>query len=303
MSRSRKTKGAFRGFYHNKGKIAGHAELIKVKQNSAVVLNTVNATIGIASMIVGQYYMTQIDKQLTSLQNSLSQISGFQDNQYKSKVLALMTKIQSISSFRVEILENDQLRNATLLALDNSEQQCIELLGQANLTIIDHSNKENIDFNDYEKELYILNNWCSYQKILLDTLYRIADLKFALYLGSISREQCNALLSVYNNQCQEVCAKLTLWHKNTVKRLDIDMSDMRRRRNGLDGVIHSVAGLFDDNYNFTAISEETARMIREQTSDNNTVCPSDSDLYNGDVTLIVKDGDVYYLPDETKNKC
>jgi len=79
-----------------------------------------------------------------------------------------------------------------------------------------------------------------------------------------------------------------------------DMS-VAGKREGLDGVIHFIPGLFNDNFNFKAIEENTAEMIKTQSEEHNDWCEYDtSDLYSEDVQLIVKGEKLYYLPSDKK---
>lgn len=81
--------------------------------------------------------------------------------------------------------------------------------GQANLTIVGYSKKSNLGFDEYEEELPEVQNWYTYQNTLLEVLYRIADLKHTLHLGSVSREQCGALLPTYSKQVKDAINSLT----------------------------------------------------------------------------------------------
>lgn len=72
LTNSQAMEGAVRGFYRGADGIKGHANFIAVKaQNgTAVVANTAAAVMGVASMIVGQYYMTQINDENIQLGNN-----------------------------------------------------------------------------------------------------------------------------------------------------------------------------------------------------------------------------------------
>ncbi len=63
LTKSSDMKNAVRGIYHGKNGIKGHANLIEVNQTGKVVSNTISSGIAVTSMIVGQYYMTQINSQ------------------------------------------------------------------------------------------------------------------------------------------------------------------------------------------------------------------------------------------------
>ena len=94
----------------------------------------------------------------------------------------------------------------------------------------------------------------------------------------------------------EVHNLLTKWHKNIIKKLEIDTTNSRRKRDGLDGAVHWIPGLFKDDFKFCKIPEETKIMIEEQTSNYNLMPRDKDNLFNKDVKIISKDGKVYYLP-------
>lgn len=103
-------EGAVRGIYHGADGIKGHANLVAVEaqKGTAVVANT--AAMGVASMVVGQYYMTQINAELGVISDGISQIQDFQDNEYRSRVFSLVAHVKKIADFQTEILENNELR-------------------------------------------------------------------------------------------------------------------------------------------------------------------------------------------------
>lgn len=107
LCNSKEMEGAVRGIYRGANNIQGHANLVEVQNATNVVANTAAAAMGVASMVVGQYYMNQINNELSEINDSLNRIEEFQDNEYKSKVFALVAQIKKMASFRTEILENE----------------------------------------------------------------------------------------------------------------------------------------------------------------------------------------------------
>lgn len=304
LSKSKYMNGAFRGFYHgSNGRIKGHANLVETNQKNLAIANKVSATMGVASMVVGQYYMTQINAELSEINKGIEKISNFQDNEYKSKVFALLAQTKKIASFKVEILENQESRISELNILNNLEQECIELLGQANITISDYTKIKDFNYEEYEKELSTVHNWYIYQQILLDVLYKISDLRYTLNLGKVSMQQCGALINTYKKQVEDTQMKLSNWHEENIKHFGIDTSQKRRRKTGIDAKVSSIIGVFSDDFNYRDISKNTADMITMQ-----SICldslhkPYKTDLYNKDVRLISKDGKMYYLPNNENNQ-
>lgn len=299
LADSKAIEGAVRGFYNGTEGIKGHANWVAVETQNATtaVANTAAAAMGVASMVVGQYYMTQINAELGEINDGISKISDFQDNEYRSRVFSLIAHVKKISDFQVEILTNDELRLSKITQLDGLEEECTQLLGHANLTIADYAKKSDYEFNDYEKGLKKAHDWYLYQQSLLDILYKISDLRYALHLGNVSREQCSALLPIYSNQVAETQDRLTAWHKKNKENLDIDIDGMRRRRDGFDKMIHFIPGLIKDEHNFRELEENTVNMIRNQVSGNSREYQNQSELYQEDVQLISKNGKIYYLPE------
>lgn len=299
LTDSKAMEGAVRGIYHGADGIRGHANLVAVEaqKGTAVVANTAAAAMGVASMIVGQYYMTQINAELGVISDGILQIQNFQDNEYRSRVFSLVAHVKKIADFQTEILENDELRLSKIAQLDSLEEECTKLLGQANLTLAGFAKKSGLNYDGYEKALGNAQNWFMYQQSLLEILYKISDLRYALHFGTVSREQCMALLLTYSKQVSDTQARLTAWHEGTAERLGIEADESRRKRAGFDGVIHFIPGLFNDDLNFRGIEERTASMITAQKAGH--VCThkiDKSELYAEDVQLISKDGKIYYLP-------
>ena len=300
LTDSKAMEGAVRGIYHGADGIRGHANLVAVQaqKGTEVLSNVASSAMGVASMIVGQYYMEQINNQLGAISDGISKISDFQNNEYRSRVFSLVAHIKNIADFQIEILENDELRLSKISQLDGLEEECTQLLGQANLTLADYTQKNDLNYVAYEKEVIEAQNWYAYQKALTDVLYRISELKYTLHMGAVSREQCGAMLPTYTNQVAETQIHLTEWHQQTAKRLKIDTVETRRKRDGIDRVIHFVPGLFNDNLNFRSIEAGIAEMIQTQSEGKQVTYEHDtSDLYSEDVQLIIKDDKIYYLPE------
>lgn len=300
LTESKDMNGAFRGMYHGAGGIKGHANLLEVKapNGTSVVTNSAAAAMGVASMIVGQYYMTQINSELDLISDGISQIADFQDNEYRSRVFSLIAHIKKIADFQTEILNNDELRLSKIAQLDSLEEECTKLLGHANLTLAGFAKEKKLSYKEYEKALGNAQNWFMYQKSLLDILYKISDLRYTLHFGTVTREQCGALLTTFTKQVTETKQRLIKWHQGINERLSIDIEESRRKRTGFDGVIHFLPGVYKEEYKFRSIMKETAGKIINQTLESEDSYYRDtSELYDKDVQLISEDGKIYYLPE------
>lgn len=301
LDNSRSMAGAFRGSYREvANRIKGNANWVPVDNgaaNNLAKLNLANSVMGVAALVVGQYYMTQINDQLEDIAGEIEKIADFQSNEFKSKVYALVAEIQKSSTFQVEIIENDELRNRELVYLKSLEHECIQLLGQANLSLQDITNNKDINFDKYEKLIREAEIWYQYQQVLLDVLYKISDLSYALNLGEISRENSYALYLPYAKQSEGTLEKLIDWHKDNGTKLGINLNESRRKRQGVEGFFMGALGVFNDDFNYKGVSERTISLIEHQAEGKTAALPTaNEDLFQEDVRLVAKEGKLYYLP-------
>ena len=303
LDKSRAMEGAFRGSFRNvPDSIKGNANWVPVDGSAAnglAAMNVANATMGVASMVVGQYYMTQINDQLEGINDGIVKIADFQNNEFKSKVYALVAEVQKCATFQIETLENEELRNRELAHLKNLEHECAQLLGQANLAIQGFTDNKGLDYEKYEKIVSEANSWYQYQQILLKIMYKIGDLTYALNLGVVSRENSYAMYLPYAKQAEGALEKLNAWHKGNRSKLEIDIDETRRKRQGVEGFFMNIPALFNDDLHYKAISKRTAAMISRQSDGSTAIKPADdTDLFQKDVRLVAKDGKLYYLPEK-----
>lgn len=300
LADSKAMNGAVRGFYQrNDGRIQGHANFFAVKTSkSTVIANTLVAAMDVASLVVGQYYMTQINNELNEISDGITKITNFLNAEYRGRFISLFTHVKKIAEFQIEILENDELRITKLAQLDSLEEECTKLLGQANFMLNELSQKNNFDYKTYEKVLKEIQDWYSYQNILLSILFEIADLRYTLHRGAMSREQCVSVLNSYIEMVCDTQTMLTEWHNTNMQRLGIDLQENRRKRTGIDGFLHALPSKINEKYKYKDIETETVELISNQTLGyTHSNFAYTSELYTKDVQLISKDGKIYYLPE------
>ncbi|WP_029319425.1 hypothetical protein [Butyrivibrio sp. AE3004] len=301
LDKSRAMEGAYRASYREvANSIKGNANLVAVDNkaaNNLAAVGAANAVMNVASMVVGQYYMSQINEQLDGINAGIEKIVDFQQNEFKSKVCALVAEVQASSTFQVETMENDELRNRELIHMKSLEHECAQLLGQANLSLQEITEKKGLDFDTYEKKIVEAENWFKYQQILLELMSKISDLTYTLNLGAISRENSFALYLPYAKQSEGTLAKLNEWHDEHVNRLEISVEESRRKRQGVEGFFMGALGLFNDDFNYKKISKGTIARIEHQADSCSTFkIAEDEDLYQEDVRLIAREGKLFYLP-------
>lgn len=294
---STELKGAVRGMYRGDKGIKGHANLVAVDNSKNAMQNVMASGLNATSMVVGQYYMAQIDNKLEEINNELSKIKDFQVSEYRGKIIALISQIKQCSKFQIEIIANEEFRTLELQKLNSIEHICIELLGQANDYIDKSIGNNSTSYDEYEKTILEINKWYSYQKILLCSLGRISDLRFTLNFGKMSVEQCSNLFNDYSEMTFKTNSKLKEWNQLMEKKFEINSQKLVRKRDGFDGVIHYVPGLINDDMHYKKISEKTLFMIKNQETPYKVDLIKDNNSFNKDIKIISKDNKIYYLPE------
>ena len=262
---SRSMVGAKRAMALGPNGIRENANLIEVPQGldkGAVVANAGAAVMGVASMVVGQYYMAHVDNQLALISDSLLRVIDFLDVQYKSEVASLMESVYNISRFQISSIENEELRNRELDNIQELRKDCQRLLNQAETTIETLTSKTYSSYSEYESKIKKIEKWNQYQMILVKLLYQLNILDFTLHLGIKSKEQCFGSFSLHTTKIETLHTRLVDWHKNQCEVLKIDFDESRRKHTGVLGWLEKPISWINDDWNYEKVGAQTVRMIK-----------------------------------------
>lgn len=124
-----------------------------------------NVGMNAASMVVGQYYMSEINDKLEDIKNSIDNISNFQDSEYLSKLLHTCSKINEITENQNDILSNEEARKNAYSDIKEIETKCAELLGQANIQIGKNINDSELNAKQYFEKVKTIDEWHKRQQL------------------------------------------------------------------------------------------------------------------------------------------
>ena len=299
LKKSKTMEGAVRGIYGANG-IEGHANFVQVdlQNNAQNIANAVNGTMNIASMVVGQYYMAQINNELKSIDGKISLIAEFQNNEFYAKVSSLILQIKHMACYQFEILEDNEIRNENIILLNQLKNDCTICLGQTNKSLNDCLNRESSSFSEYEQEIKNVQKWYEYQNLLLDILAAISELEYTLHCGKQSREQCNSIFLNYLEMAKETDKNLKKWHDVNVKEFDIDFSKNTRKTPMIQKIVFFGFNIFSPaftKFKRTKIDKDTTELISHQLESRKRIVDA-SKLYDSDVQIVSVGDKLYYLP-------
>ena len=300
LYKSKDLAGAFRGGYSVNGQLAGQANLVPIKNEDAkdlsLMADTTATVMNVASMVVGQYYMSEINDKMGKMLGSLDKIADFQQMEFKARILSLINKVGKISQFNVEIIENEEIRKRTLDNLSRHEDEATELLQQVNLSIenLVSKNKSN-DFEQYRDNIHEFDKLITYQQYLLSILEEIGRLVYLLNMGMISSEYCYSSFNNYIKQSTGARNQLVNWHKNKIKQFEIDLKKKRYAKQGFKVFLVAPTTWINNDWKYNELSKSVVTKIEKQSSNSLNFKKLTNDLLNKETKIISKNGKYYYL--------
>lgn len=224
-----------------------------------------NAGFNMASMIVAQYYMNEINNKLEDIQNNINEISDFLDKEYQGKVMQIVSKLKEIIDNKAEILNNEFSIDKRYNEIIDLETECARLLGQANGEIKNNIPNENIEYDKYEKKLKIISKWFERQQILQTLLLEIGNLRYVLACGNETSILSHTQYNNYLAQTNSINEKLENLHIAISQKLGIDMKRLR-----INGKFYKLrkntVGKINEDWAYDKLNENTMKMIKSQTN-------------------------------------
>lgn len=249
------------GKINKQTKFTNENQMIKNAGKGALV----NAGFNMASMVVGQYYMNEINNKLDDLKEDINLISDYLDSDYKSRIAYIVSKLKEVIENKTEILSNEFSINKRYDDILELESDCSKLLGQANEMIKNNIKEVDIDYKKYEKQLKQVHKWFLRQQILQTLLLEIGNLRYVLANGNETSKLSHTQYNNYLVQCNNVNDELEKWHNSVSQKLGIDI--MEARRNGkFFNVKKYTIGQINEEWAYNKMNENIVELIKNQTN-------------------------------------
>jgi hypothetical protein len=305
LAKSKEAEGAFRAFLHGKNSISKNANLFKADPSkiskASTIANSAANIMNVASLVVGQYYMSEINTKLDTMSKTVDKIREFQDQEFRSKILMLIPRVGEISIFSSEILDSEEKCNRKLQTLEDLKGEGTQLLQQVNIAISDSVKKNpKPDYNKYQKVIEDFSVLIEQQRFLLSILEEISKLTYLLGKGKNSTEMCYSIYSAYLAQSNEIRTVLIEWHDEQVASLGIDIDKNQKRKSGIEGFFAAIPGFVDEKWNYKALKNGLGQKINSQITTNQSMSVKPIDVYDNDIKIIIRDGKYYYLAGEVQ---
>lgn len=272
-------------------KFAKEDRLIKSCGKDALVNAGFNAT----SMVVGQYYMCEINEKLEKISNNINEISDFQNSEYQGKLLHIISKMEEILESQSEILSNEESRKNAYYDNKNLESKCAELLGQANTKISKELIDESLDYKKYENKVKIIEEWFLRQQLTQELLMKIGDLRYVLANGSETSKLSHKQYNNYLKQTNSINKKLENWHNTYIEKFGIDI-DKQRKKGNLFKIREYTIGMINEDWNYNKLQNNVVQQITLQLQAKEFK-PYENNKQNEKILIQKYKGEYYNLPD------
>lgn len=235
LANSKDMVGASRGFFRGADGISGHANLVPVKlgSNVGVVMGTVASVMNIASILVGQYYMSEINSRLKIVENEIKSVSSFQKSEFESRVITSITYVVEMLRYSDEIVKSDEVRIGKLNTTESLKREMAQLIEQLLLQIKEDLvtlNKKKIkEYEDKSKNL---------------------DRQIKLLIGLVISLQ---ELSLFDN--------IEKWHDSHRVLYDIDLKNNRRRKTGFRKTVGAIQSIHDENKKYDYLDTDLSEIL------------------------------------------
>lgn len=296
LTNSSEMKGAVRGIYHGADGIKGHANLIDIsKQKKA--LTTAASFKAVAIKAVIKICISDINNKLTLTTKGIEYIEAIEEAKLKSEFEQIVSDLRRIIDNQDELLLNDDIRNNEIINLQSLNKDCCRLLGTTNNIIQRYSNNIPKEYKEFVSQINKIDNHIKFQQAGLNLLGYISEMTYVLNLGKLSKKNCNYALSDYIEKSQAINNEQLKWLNKSIDAMKIDLNTGTRGRLGIVGKAAGVANkLIKKDIDKAKVEESTLQSIESNKNIcNNTMSIDRKELFDEDISFILKDNKVFYL--------
>lgn len=264
LANSKDMVGASRGFFRGADGISGHANLVPVKlgSNVGVVMGTVASVMNIASILVGQYYMSEINSRLKIVENEIKSVSSFQKSEFESRVITSITYVVEMLRYSDEIVKSDEVRIGKLNTTESLKREMAQLIEQLLLQIKEDLvtlNKKKI--KEYEDKSKNLDRQIKLLMGLVISLQELSNIELLLGKGKRSKELVFSLYQAEEEKVLSLFDNIEKWHDSHRVLYDIDLKNNRRRKTGFRKTVGAIQSIRDENKKYDYLDTDLSEIL------------------------------------------
>jgi hypothetical protein len=255
-----------------------------------------SASFNALSMVVGQYYMSEINDKMEELKSEIKEVSNYLKSEYQAKITTIISKLKEIIDNQTEILSNETNIKNSYEDIKSREEECSNLLGQANDSINNNIKDFNLEYKDYINKTNIIEEWFIKQQILIELLNKIGDLRYLLSNGNESYKLSHSQYNNYLILINKTNIKLQSWHNYYINKFGIDI-EKNRKKGTLFKVRENTIGKIKEEWNYKKLENNLVKEISSQIT-REELKPVTKEKKDEHIKLLKQNGEYYYLQDK-----
>ena len=294
LTKSKEVNGAFRAFSHNGKQITENANLFKVDAKCSTQIST--AAFNVASLIVGQYYISQVNKNMNLLCDEINEIKQNYDNEYLSSVEEVVSYLKEILEYKNIFLENEEVLNREIINLNFHKSKLIKLLKESINKLKSVINDDVKDFSEYEQKIMMIEKSRKYQFILINALEKLTTLDYTFNKGVKPLALCTNSLKEHIKEIKETQNILVEWHNYNIDKFKINLNASKRLKKFVSMEIsEKVEKIFKKELFHVKINSNMNDIILSHLDNKVIELENNEELFEMPVEVVLKDEKYYYL--------
>lgn len=293
LTEAKDKPGLFRGFFSNKKGIENHAEFQKANPKQALALSNLMQSM---SLVVGMYYMAEINQKMAELSSGVEQVFHFLENEYLSRIQGLLGNAQELSHFQKENLEQPSLATRCLHKIDDfkAEARQLQLFALQHLRSL--LAEDCAKHEAYLKKLEQLQKYYQLSQLLLQVIEGLCQLDFVYSRGAKSQDYAFALQREMQQKQEEIQALLVAYHKKHMEKFEIHLETASRNHQGIAAIVNAPFNFVLGKANEVAIPQKEVLYIEEQMGTLEVAQWKASRLTEEQGELYVQGEKLYFMP-------
>ncbi|WP_455332893.1 hypothetical protein [Enterococcus thailandicus] len=265
LAKSGDLNGAVRGFYKNpNGNIAGQANFVPVELGSKLgnVMKNVSFVMNVASIMIGQYYMSEINSRLQTIEKGIKSIEANQKNELESNVITKIVDVMELSKFSDDIMKSEEVRQQKLIRIDTLKGEIAQLVEQLKLQI----DQELVPLNkkkiiEYEEKSRDLDKEIKFLISLIMSLQELGNIELILGKGNRTKEMAFNRYHIEEKKVLSLFESIKSWHSDHGDVYEIDLENNRRIKKGMRGALGSVQALHNKEKKYDYLDANFSQII------------------------------------------
>jgi|GEM_PF-4887232 len=259
---------------------------------------------GLAISITSQILLGNITRGMAHIEEIGKDLSAMAEAEYKARIQSLIIAVNKCLSFQSEIMQNEELRKRELDKLDLLEVEGSTLLLEVNELILSRTKRGQIKFKKYLEQSKVLAQYLDYQYIIESVLYKIAELRYALNFGKATKAYCLYSLEANLEKTYRTNEVLLDYQQQEANYFGIDFYKGTRKREGLAGALsRAFKTITGKEVDTIELKPATKRfLIKSMKASARKMELDHEEIFAEDVTLIEKEGKVYYATKKKEEK-